>query len=418
MLLTRRRKRPSRQSNKTADPKNPIADSVPSARHAVLSSRKGDRARMLFDSKLTRLGVALAFLSIILALIFWRFPYPSSGSPHTSGSVHYGAGTASSQQLTNLTRYSPIRTLTDPTVGSKNYGGDGALAVAFSPSGKVLAVGDNNGHTYLWNPAAGTLDVTLTNPNTNLSAGSVAFSPDGQRLAVAGGDKVIYIWDVTTRALSASVPYPSDGCCTTPGLAFSPDGQILAVSSGNGGTYLLDGFTGKILATLPATLSTGGPNGAFTLAFSPDGRTLAVGGVNQSTCLWNVATRKQTTCILDPSSQGVDSVAFSKDGQMLATGDGNGKTYIWNFSTRSLSAILTAPGKGARYVESLAFSPDGHKIAVGENDGNTYLWDIATGKLTEILAEPGSTFHLAFSPDGSALASVTPYGSIYLWKVT
>jgi len=412
--VSRRRTRKSLQPNRTASPKKPI---VPSAQHVVSSSHNGDRGRMLFDSKATRFGAGLGIVSVILALIFWRFPY-SSGSPQPSGSAHHGSGTATSQQPTNLTRYSPLWTLTDPTVGSRNYGGDGALAAAFSPNGKILAVGDNNGRTYLWNPNTGTLGATLTNPNTHLSVGSVAFGPDGQRLAVAAGGKAIYIWDVTTRTLSTFVPYPNDGCCTTSGMAFSPDGHILAVNSGNGRTYVLDGFTGKILATLPATLSVGGPNGAFALAFSPDGRTLAVGGVNQSTCLWNVATRKQTTCILDPSSQGVDSVAFSPHGQMLATGDGNGKTYLWNVSKRSLSSTLTAPGKGERYVESLAFSPDGQKIAVADSDGNTYLWNIATGNLTEILAEPGSAFDLTFSPDGSTLATLTPYGSIYLWKVT
>jgi len=322
---------------------------------------------------------------------------------------------ASSPPPTISPKYSLIRTLTDPAASTTNYGGDGAYAMAFSPGGKTLAIADNSGRIYLWDPATGALDATLTDPDTGAGSGAVAFSPDGSRLARAG--HALYLWDFATRKLVASMPKPDNGCCTTLPVAFSPDGAILAFGSDGGRTYLLNGYTGKILAVLTNTITGGGPNGVFALAFSPDGRTLAVGGINSGTCLWSVATRRQTACIPDPSSEGVNAVAFSPNGKTLATGDGNGRTYLWNASTLRLSATLDAPGSGARYVESLAFSPDGRTIAVADYNGHAYLWDVSTGKLAATLTEPaGYPSALAFSPDGSKLATLTPYGRTYLWE--
>jgi WD40 repeat protein len=94
--------------------------------------------------------------------------------------------------------------------GSKR-GLDGAwvAALAFSPSGRVLAVAMSGGQICLLDAATGkergrflsmpTAEPFGRNGDEYLSATALAFSADGQWLAVGGQDGLVRIWDVHTR---------------------------------------------------------------------------------------------------------------------------------------------------------------------------------------------------------------------------
>jgi WD40 repeat protein len=78
-------------------------------------------------------------------------------------------------------------TLTDPD-------GLGVDAVAFDPDGKTLAVGDEDGITYLFNAASRRVIKRLDDPNDVVNIFAVAFSPDGATLATGDGDGTTYLW--------------------------------------------------------------------------------------------------------------------------------------------------------------------------------------------------------------------------------
>ena len=105
-----------------------------------------------------------------------------------------------------------------------------SATVAFSPNGKILASGSDDG-IKLWDVATGKNTATLRQ-GTRVWGVSIAFSPDGKTLAIGMGG--IELWDVETKRRIAT----RHGHGSGPSVMFSPDGKTLA-SGSRDGTALL-----------------------------------------------------------------------------------------------------------------------------------------------------------------------------------
>src|SRR5262249_19653201 len=81
--------------------------------------------------------------------------------------------------------------------------------LAYSPDGKRLAAGTDQGTIHLWELATGKIVSRVEGHRGGVSC--LAFSPDGRRLASGGGDTTILTWDALN--LSGDAPAaakPSD----------------------------------------------------------------------------------------------------------------------------------------------------------------------------------------------------------------
>ncbi|MCL4368249.1 MAG: hypothetical protein M1337_03660 [Actinobacteria bacterium] len=112
---------------------------------------------------------------------------------------------------------------------------DFVVSLAMTPDGKILATvvaGMVNqqfiGLIKLWDAASGSELGTLT--QTDGTARSIVFSPDG-RLLAAGSDNGIELWDTARRQRLLTL---SGHTGSVGDLAFSPDGATLASGSGDG----------------------------------------------------------------------------------------------------------------------------------------------------------------------------------------
>ena len=117
---------------------------------------------------------------------------------------------------------------------------------------------------------------------------SVAFSPDGKILATGSNDGTVRLWDVATRRQIGSPLTGHTGAVYS--VAFSPDGKILA--SGKRRRHGAAVGRGHRPADRQRR-STATPAAVDSVAFSPDGKTLATGSYDDTVRLWDVATHRQ-----------------------------------------------------------------------------------------------------------------------------
>jgi hypothetical protein len=224
-----------------------------------------------------------------------------------------------------------VTTLRCPGAGPIN-------AVAFSPDGKELAAVSKSasGSACIWAVPRGTRVASLPREQTGFS--SAAFSPDGKILAVGGLNGVAYLWDPATSAMLGELRVGELSSISS--LAFTADGTELAVATSSNSTSLWNIAPQRLIAVL---VDPGRGKGITAIAISPDGRTLATADLDGNAYLWKLDTAQLIATLSDPNSDGITAVAISPDGRTLATADLNGSAFLWNLPATALSTPVPAP---------------------------------------------------------------------------
>jgi eukaryotic-like serine/threonine-protein kinase len=117
-------------------------------------------------------------------------------------------------------------------------------ALAYSPDGRFLALGDDQGGLALWDRAQRKIHASLRGHLAGINA--VTFSPDGKTLATVGDDHALRLWNPTTANQLATMSPAS----RSPGLAvvFRPDGRELIASLKDGSIVVWHAATDREIA--------------------------------------------------------------------------------------------------------------------------------------------------------------------------
>jgi WD40 repeat protein len=278
---------------------------------------------------------------------------------------------------------------------------------------------------------------------------SVAFSPDGKLLAVGGNDKgFIGLWTQTQLNAARPGTNPKPQAQTNSqfqinAIAFSPDSRLLASAgirgrSGGGHAVQRWDVRGGTLRSLKAPMENiGAPTSrdlvedqeVYAIAFSPDSKIIAGGGLSsllqrQGTVftplkaepflhLWNPETGRYLCSMPSPDSAAISAVAFSPNGTILATGNTSGNIRLWSLSTGELLATLN---QHQRRVTAIAFSPSSELLLSGSTDRTVNLWQVRTGRVLQNFQEHADEVTaVAFRPDGQAFVSASKDNTIQLF---
>jgi WD40 repeat protein len=306
--------------------------------------------------------------------------------------------------LWDLAKVHPLMTSEYPTRGS-----DG---LAFNAVGSVVAAtGDR---VRLWSLPGGDELPPLPVHRWDWHETAVAFSPDGRTLIVGDGNfsENVTIWDLE---LDQPIAIGLEGHeASVTDVAFSPTGDLAASSSSDGSIILWDPVNGTALggplldesdSTDLAIQGGDGLHAVYGIAFTPDGDWLVSGRRGGDVLIWDVAGQQPQRPAWRAHRDAVTAVAVSPDGRAIASGGNDGMIRIWDAETNALLGELAGHSD---YVSDVAFSADGALLASRESwNGGMRLWDVPTMRpLGEALPEMADdVYSLTFSPRGRILAS-------------
>jgi WD40 repeat protein len=259
---------------------------------------------------------------------------------------------------------------------------DTVSMVRFSPDGRTLLTAQRR-DVLLWDVSDPTRPQQV-GAMTIVGATQAFFSPDGRTVVLTDFNKDVIRWDITNPAqprqietllrITDYVPKPDDIELGVLDMASSPNGRLGVTSSMEGGVTLWN----SAKPNRPVQLVTPSDELIVRFIFSPDGRTLVI---NQETgpALWDLTDPARPQRLGEVSTTaGVRTMAFSPDGRMLAAALGDNSVGVWNVIDRAHPRLIGTPlGGHSDYPAALAFSPDGHTlVSVGERE--SLVWQ-ATG---------------------------------------
>ena len=230
------------------------------------------------------------------------------------------------------------------------------------------------------------------------SVNSAEFSPDGKFVVTGSQDGAARVWDSSDWSRVETI---HTGGAPLTSVAVAPDGRLLltADAGGEAGVWSLD--SGRLLAVLR------GSTGQLTSAkFSPDGRSVVTASVDGTARVWDTATGRMIA-VHSGHRGGVWGADWSPDGQRIATVSEDGTASIWASATGRVIQQLR-PGAGS--VTGATFSRDGKRVfttVFTRDAAPALIFSVATGKLVgRVQGETEREIPRAFSLDGRRVVFV------------
>lgn len=298
---------------------------------------------------------------------------------------------------------------------------------------------------------------------------ALAFTPDGKLLAVGGYEEVA-LWDLENAKLARRIGVGQLNQ-SVQALLFTKDNKFLLAADGapraSGTVKQFELATGKMSGEFR-----GPKDVVYSLALSPDEKWLAAGSADKAAYIWDTANQQLATNLTDHSGW-VQTVAFSSNGKLFATGGADRNLFVWEtgtwklrerlpqpepvlgatFSPDAANLVWTVSGQDNRSLRirkaaddsppatgqtnspppppretrvidtglitpfKVAFAPDGNRIYLPCSDKTIRVYDARGGYQAAFTGHLDWVYSVAISADSKRLASSSADGTVRLWSI-
>lgn len=301
------------------------------------------------------------------------------------GQVLFSASLDGTVRAFDLVRYRNFRTFTSPTPVQFS-------ALAVDPSGEVVAAGSKDSfEVFMWSVQTGKLLDVLTGHEGPISA--LAFSPTGNLLASASWDRSVRLWNVFGRSRAVEPLALSSDVLA---LAFRPDGHELVASTLDGQVAFWDVEEGKQTGLIEGrkdisggrrvddrVAATNDASGkAFTsLAYTADGGCVIAGGNSKYVVIYDVREgvmlkkfQISQNLSLDGTEEFLDSRRVTDAGPLDLIDDRGDESDLEDRLDLSLPGAQKGDLSKRRYrqearTKCVRFSPTGRAWAAASTEG-------------------------------------------------
>jgi serine/threonine protein kinase/WD40 repeat protein len=289
-----------------------------------------------------------------------------------------------------------------------------ASAIAFSPDGRVVAVGALSGQLLFLDATDGSL---LGSARHADAVRSLAFSPDGERLLSGSRDFTARLWRYGDRDGAFSVREVGTLGGTSDEVhhvAFSDDGTLAATASGAANGVIRVFHTAGIGGRQPIH-EYRVRESVLRVAFAPDGRRL-LATTSRRALVWNFSAARGAISMHQPGK--VPALAFVADDRRLLTAGDDERLRRWNVRDGKLDWQTERLGNP---VTALAVDGQDRRLACALAGGEVLVHAIDDG--AQLLRLPASGIEVLavqfVADDRLLLAGKTGHGgAIALWDLT